>query len=288
MSFEEFKQEIRAEWLSKIDNYDYFSNTKIKMCGNMVHCYEFQKPFRLGKRPLRAKKYRREPVQYTEKEKRNMSLRRARTKLSDYINTNCWAWKNERGRNIRPVFLTLTFAENMTDIEKANYELTKFFRRFNYEFFETKESVAKYAWVMEFQKRGAIHYHIVIFNLPFAKRIIDRMERIWPAGFFQVKAVRTSDVGRYICKYMSKDFYKKGIKGKKSYAISRGLKKPIVVNVQELANLVWKEIPPEAETWRKENIPVPFLRYFSYYQYDLRGFRDAKRKILALAKEFRI
>lgn len=55
-------------------------------------------------------------------------------------------------------FMTLTFAENIQDITYADNEFKKFMKRFNYKY----KRKSKFLAVREFQKRGAIHYHLLI------------------------------------------------------------------------------------------------------------------------------
>ncbi|MFL2072876.1 hypothetical protein ACEN32_11285 [Marinilactibacillus psychrotolerans] len=62
-------------------------------------------------------------------------------------------------------FMTLTFAENIQDITYADNEFKKFMKRFNYKY----KRKSKFLAVREFQKRGAIHYHLLIdWQLPAA------------------------------------------------------------------------------------------------------------------------
>lgn len=83
--------------------------------------------------------------------------------------------------------MTLTFKENIKDIDVSNTEFTNFIRRLNYNLYGTKKSVLKYIAVWEKQKRGAIHYHINLFDIPFIKT--KKIEEIWGRGFkTQIKA----------------------------------------------------------------------------------------------------
>jgi hypothetical protein len=54
------------------------------------------------------------------------------------------------------MFTTLTFRENLHNIKEANYEFLKFIKRVKYKFGDFK-----YLAVIEFQDRGAIHYHMI-------------------------------------------------------------------------------------------------------------------------------
>ncbi|WP_236651814.1 rolling circle replication-associated protein [Enterococcus hirae] len=78
-------------------------------------------------------------------------------------------------------FLTLTFRENIQDIAYANNKFNKFIKRLNYELYHIKKSKLKYLATWEKQKRGAIHYHIVLFSFPFIST--NRLTTIWGIGF---------------------------------------------------------------------------------------------------------
>jgi hypothetical protein len=86
-----------------------------------------------------------------QKQKQEFSVHRTRTEIRRLINSNPQLNK----------FMTLTFAENITDLKQANYEFNKFVLRLSY-----KYPKFEYLAVPEFQQRGAVHYH-VICNLPF-------------------------------------------------------------------------------------------------------------------------
>ncbi len=90
-----------------------------------------------------------------------ISLRRSKERIINLVNANVVGSKE----HIK--FLTLTFKENITDVKKANYEFKKFIKRLNYYLKVNNYAPAKYIAVLENQKRGAIHYHIVLFNVPY-------------------------------------------------------------------------------------------------------------------------
>lgn len=134
-------------------------------------------------------------------------------------------------------FITLTFKENVQDIDKANNEFKKFIMRLSYKIGVKVSYVA----VVEFQKRGAIHYHCVMFNVPY---IANReLQEIWGNGFVRINTITQVDnLGAYVSKYMTKDNDDERLVGKKCYMSSRGLKKPMEINedaqVKELADSI--------------------------------------------------
>lgn len=124
-----------------------------------------------------------------------------------------------------PLFVTFTYVENFGDIYEGNRQLRMFFKRLRkvYPSFH-------YVAVPEFQERGALHYHVLLFGLPSTmgdlckgtykapngkrrRKVIEygteRSTRffagLWGHGFVDV--VRTdgsSSLAGYLAKYMVK------------------------------------------------------------------------------------
>lgn len=165
-------------------------------------------------------------------ENRAISLSRARKIVMRTINSNPCLNK----------FLTLTFEENVTDLDYSHNELKKWIKRVNYQVFKTKKSEMKYVAVIEFQKRGAVHYHILC-NLPYID--VNSLAKTWGHGFIKLNKIKgdrgrfgsdeCDNVGAYVCKYMTKDNDDERLKGRKSYLMSQNLDKPqeIYVGVNE-------------------------------------------------------
>ncbi len=128
-------------------------------------------------------------------------------------------------------FMTLTFKENIQDIDFSNNEFTNFIRRLNYKLYGVKKAMLKYIAVWEKQKRGAIHYHIIFFDFPFVKA--KQLEKIWGNGYIKINKIDVDSKenrGRYLSKYFSKDVDEKDYK-KKSFFKSQNLKKPKVYKI---------------------------------------------------------
>lgn len=97
------------------------------------------------------------------------------------------------------VFLTLTYRDSYA---WRGTHLTDFFHRLR-SWAGRKAFRVRYVWVAEMQKRGAIHYHAVIW-LPRGLKMPKADRRgWWPHGSTNVKAVRKNAVG-YLMKYVSK------------------------------------------------------------------------------------
>lgn len=170
--------------------------------------------------------------------------------------------------NDKSTFLTLTFSRNLEDLPEANKEFNLFIKRLKYylkkideaneddetdentedvkddeaienikvdetdentedDEDEEKESL-KYISIWERQQRGAIHYHVIMFNLPFIEA--KKIEEIWKNGFIKINLIKDEDkatgsVSSYLTKYFVKDIAER-VREKKAYFSSRNLKKP--------------------------------------------------------------
>ena len=152
----------------------------------------------------------------TKEDNREKVTSRARRDLRRIVNANV----NQYGKDFTAKFVTLTFAEHITDLVSANIEFKKFIKRLNYQMFGTKKSNLKYTCVPEFTKIGRVHYHVIFYNLPYIKS--NYLADIWGNGFIKINKIDNCDnVGAYVSKYMTKDNLE--IIGKKSYFNSRDL-----------------------------------------------------------------
>jgi len=224
-----------------------FTKQKVVISGDILEIYAFEKSviydFKGQDTSLGRGKTK------TEEEKKDIlsrSLGRTRKKLTRLINSNSRQWFDENGLPYQPKFSTFTFKDNVTDITEANYLYTAFLKRFNYERTGEKSNHLKYVAVPEFQKRGAVHYHVAFFNLPYIENA--QLARLWTHGFVRINEIDTKgNVGLYMTKYMSKDALDKRLWGKRRYFISRNLHTPIVVRDPLLAERIIAEtvfVPP--------------------------------------------
>lgn len=187
---------------------------------------------------------------HTENRAENIiTLSRTLADLRDLI--NCNVTEPEKCR-----WLTLTYAENMTDTKRLYTDVQVFIKdmRRKYGHFE-------YIICVEPQGRGAWHMHCVFIwreNAPFLKN--NEVAHIWKRGFVSVKAMQNCDnLGAYLSAYLGnaeitedsfpgevresvvcengKKVKKKFVKGARLhmypakmqiYRYSKGVKKPVV------------------------------------------------------------
>lgn len=185
-------------------------NRRLILSGKILEVYEYEKPIAKGfetKRTGRANApFSSEEVKA---ENRGKVANRARSYVRRMVNANPQLNK----------FLTLTFAENLTDLELARYEFDKFLKRL-----KTRFKGFQFVVVVEFQKRGAVHFHLLC-NLPFVN--VKELAKIWRHGFIRLNRIDNVDnVGAYVTKYMTKDSIDERLVGKKCYSMSKGLNTP--------------------------------------------------------------
>ncbi len=246
---------------------------KLVFAGDTVSLYHFEKPITYGEKTVNNKKKIveefSESVKSTKEENRARTMREARNKMILYINANFDKWKDEKGKPFNSVFLTLTFKENITDITEANYEFKKFIQRLNNHITGYKKSYLKYVNAIEFQKRGAVHYHCVLFNMPFIPKGI--IEDIWGHGYIFINKINNaSGVGKYISKYITKSFEDKRLWGKKCYSISLGLKKPTIIrNIRDI-NFFLQMLPLDNVS-RRVSYTSQYLGEVDVFEYDIKN-----------------
>lgn len=249
---------------------------KIIQSGDIVEIYEYSegyiKGYTLTENQLNdrtSSESASSDTDYTDSRER--SLKRAKTNLRRLINSNV----GQYGKEFTAKFLTLTFKENVQDIKDANYEFQKFIKRLNYKLYGTKKANLKYTTVIEFQKRGAIHYHTIVYNMPYLKA--NEISDVWENGFIKINKIDDVDnVGAYVGEYLGqaekgqgKNIEDDRLRGQKTHFSSRGLFKPVEITdkkiVEQVATALLTEESSYSATFENEH-----LGKISYKQYNLK------------------
>jgi len=183
----------------------------------MLEIFEYSRPYSYNHAPLRKS-----TGSYAcQGERRIDNLYRARSNINRLViaNTN---WKENA-----PRFVTFTFAKNITSLEEAHVYWRTFMRKFKIMF-----PALKYLGVVEFQKRGAVHYHVLFFNLPFKFGMKETIRNTWGQGFIKFKSAsrlrKIDELGLYLSKYLQKEIMDMRLRGEKAYFCSKNLTRPIV------------------------------------------------------------
>ena len=155
--------------------------------------------------------------------------------------------------NVFKTFMTLTFAENITDLKKAHHDFLIFRKQVKRALQKQKKEFF-YIAVPEFQSRGAVHYHILSnIDIKNSTIIIPQNNKkncydvkYWNKGFSSVFEVKDINVVGYMTKYMTKDIDNR-LFGHRRYYYSRNLLQPDVMyvdqdDIRENSNILFAEL----------------------------------------------
>lgn len=132
------------------------------------------------------------------------------------VNCNCKDPKKIR-------WITLTYAENMTDTQRLYDDFRKFWQRF-----KRRWGKAEYINVVEPQGRGAWHVHLIAIwqdKAPFVPN--EELRKCWGHGFVKVNAVTDNcdNLGAYLSAYLANVPDEKGEEVKQSDGTTKRIKK---------------------------------------------------------------
>jgi hypothetical protein len=234
---------------------------RIVKSGNCLEFYKYSKPIHIGfKEPN-------DNFRIIYKKKTNQTeitmnnIRRTRQQITRLIRCN----QKELTK-----FLTLTFDDKIIDIgvssdlEQANKLFNLFIQRIKriYPNFE-------YICVPEFQKRGAVHYHVMC-NLPDMP--VKIIEDVWGYGFIKFQRVnQKNNIAFYVSKYWTKECEDKRKFRKRKILCSQNLKKPTIYDNFYTVMTILKNLPIQmkslCEKEYETKIYTNFLGTIDYVRY---------------------
>ena len=180
------------------------------------------------------------------------SLKRSKTLVSDYIQTNKF-----------DLFVTFTFKSDRYNLPLCKQRLTNYL---NYQRKKYKQS--KYLVVPEFHKDNAIHFHGMFKDwTPILKdsgkktksKIIYNIPSYQLGFSTAIYTDQNEKIANYVTKYITKDM--PHIKGKKRFWVSRNCEKPIETWDLDLSTSPYleKELIYKTELYKKYKINVKLL-----------------------------
>lgn len=229
-------------------------------------------------------------VKRTNSDPNNMQKSRSRSQavIKRLILENFNKWIDASGEYFRTKFVTLTFKANMQDLDYAHREFMLFMKRLNYAIYDTKKAIIQYLAVIEFQKRGAIHYHILFFNVPYKKDLYETISDLWKHnGFSFISTARNASLAaNYMTKYVVKAIGDKRLDERKRYLRSRNLKNFITLRNQKLIESLLALMPkkrPDYQT-KFEHEKLGMTHYAVYDTQNVKGFAEACQKLIEASK----
>jgi hypothetical protein len=192
------------------------------------------------------------------------NIYRAKSQCKRTINANA-----SRGR-FEDKFVTLTYAEEVEDLDRARSDYVRFVKRLEY---RLKINV-RYVAVPQIHRerelktgKKVIHYHVYFFGLPFIAK--DDLGAIWGQGFIRINAIDSvQNVGSYVTNYMDKDFMDEEFIGRRRYYCSRGLLEPEELRAKSIAKIMDEMgISEEFKTFEVTYINNPYVGPVTYAHY---------------------
>ncbi len=207
-----------------------FVNLKVIDCNTYKHVYEYKKLRKISDKNLvKFKDKKVLPIDNYNKSYKNTNelqeislknIERTKMQFQRLIQCNLNTFKS---------FITLTFKDNITDVNIANKKFANWRTR-------VKKIYKDFAYICvpEFQKRGAVHYHLLTnLEIGNSEIIIPQLGEenkydvmYWKNGFSSVFSVNDINVIGYMSKYMTKDIDNR-LFSKRRYFYSSNLIKPI-------------------------------------------------------------
>lgn len=222
--------------------------------GDYFELYHFEKPLFCGYPPLRSNIRRLAKPAKPQEALRDDNVRRTRKMLRRLINSNDDLSK----------FLTLTYADNMEDLSSAFRDFNKFIKRLKY---HCQVENLKFICVPEFQKRGAVHFH-VLANLPYIEA--SELHSIWGHGFIRINKIdHITNVGAYVSKYLGKANFDERFFRKKKFVRSTNLNQPVVVDNSDIDEYVAFFVSNNLHLTYESTFDTKWLGEIQYKQYTL-------------------
>lgn len=217
-------------------------NTKIIESGERLEIYKYQGYIIIGEKSNNSEGRRGKTELTKEQKEENSSRRRKETLVNARNNIIRLISCNS---NDLKLFITLTYKDNFQDLKKSKEHLKKFFKKLSKDYKDLK-----YVYVLEYQERGAIHYHILT-NIDIgiktvksneyktaAQRELENYFRInyWSSrGWVDIRALDTEGINvisKYVSSYLVEGLFMLDLKGNRAYGYSKNLNKPIVSSIE--------------------------------------------------------
>jgi hypothetical protein len=180
-----------------------------------------------------------------------------------------------------PSFITLTCYDKKTTLADG-YSALKFF----WQKVRIARPECKYILVPEWQKRGALHFHVLIWGLTpndvRTERTTRNFQRCWARGFVDIRAAKNSNlaIAGYMAKYLAKALEDTRLANQRAYSCSRNVDRPTTVGTNNGAFLLDVSLPDaKYRTIAKHKIyDTIWLGQCDYIKYNLKQNVETKRK----------
>jgi len=174
----------------------------------------------------------------------------------------------------RPALLTLTMFQKLP-LSASSRIFTRFIARLRRE----NGRDFRYIAVPEFQKRGAVHFHVLLWGLhqyAISEASTRYFARLWLRGFCDCIITDGSiKLAGYLSKYMSKAMQDIRLGGEKAYYASRNSLRPVSISADSLAlfklEVIQQEVIHTGELIHEREFDTPWLGRCTYKKYQIKN-----------------
>lgn len=201
-------------------------HSKLIVSGNTIEYYNYEREINKKIQSGIRKAFKRRNT--TPLYSRSDSIRRRYKSFSRLVRANLVG-------SSEPSLLTLTIAQNV-GIKRGYEYLAEFWRQLR----QSSVKVERFIAVPEFQKRGSVHFHIIIWGInDYVEKERDsrKLQHLWQRGF--VDCLRTDGsekLAGYLAKYMRKSMYDRRLVGQKAYSASRSCLRSVSLSSSQAFN----------------------------------------------------
>lgn len=190
---------------------------KVIQSGRVIEIYRYENPAYIPHKPRKKKTWRTNTESIG---RRRDNIHRQRKSFVRLVRANLFS-------DFVPSLLTLTMQE-IAPLPHCNGLFKEFINLLRERF-----DGIKYIAVPEFQKRGAVHYHLIVWGLPDEIVLNERESRylqiLWGHGFVDIiKTDGSPRLASYLSKYMTKVLDDPRMARKKAYMTSRAILRPSI------------------------------------------------------------
>jgi len=223
-------------------------HVKIIQSGSLIEIYQYTRDY------VPPKKRKRESYKQLKKNRprRADSIRRATKSFRRLVRANL-----DTAQSVTLVTLTMY---SIVPLKTSRQYLTRYLAKLTRECHKLNHEI-KYIVVPEWQKRGAVHYHAIIWNLPkeisHNERTTRYLSRLWTLGFCDSTPTDGHvKLASYLTKYMRKSMQDIRLSGEKAYHASRNLVRPVSISshflMENKALLVGTDSPRHTHNFRTQ------------------------------------
>jgi len=234
--------------------------TKIIRSGSFLEVYEYEKNLPIRRKSRAAS---RGPRYFKVRTRSADSLRRAKRNFRRLVQSNLVG-------DVPPALFTFTFLQVLS-YPTSSRIFTEFIARLR----RLSGRNFRYIAVPEFQERGAVHFHVLIWGFyeEAKKESTTRsFQALWSRGF--VDGIVTDGhpkIAGYLTKYLSKSVFDVRLAGKKAYLSSHNILRPMSSASQNsfIKSIFANSLIPRSEPLQKKEFMTEWLGKCNYKSYKI-------------------